>query len=486
MKTLLLLTFTLLFINPFTVIKGQTWELVRETENAQRLLAISFPDSLHGWMVGNKPGDNRGYIIHTDDGGKTWNEQTSSVSDQLQDVHFMDQNTGFALGVNSIQKTVNGGTEWTNIELDSFSQNPYFADFDFVESSAFAVGDNGTILKSTNGGDDWVELSQLPSGAFYLAVDFANPDTGIVVGGMGTGHYAIRTEDGGETWDSLAIETSVETTNGNFYDINFVDDSTVYIVGRAGKVVRSNDYGTTWQEKTRIDIISGNILDNTSLYFQDIDTGWVASVLLSSQAAMINRTNDGGDTWTEELFFTQSPNVGLRDIVFTENGTGWACGEQSGLTLNGELIFRGTGEISTSIDLQQQIASKISLFQNHPNPFGSATKIMLELNEVADIQLKVYSATGQEVGNLYNGMLSPGKHSFIFEAKSLPGGVYISVLQVDGVSLSRKILLTRWVNYSVNSRVNRTGISGVKMSCEITAIKIDFAILGDIHLTFHC
>ena len=177
MKSLLQFTIFLLFVNAFANVNGQPWELVRETENAQRLLAISFPDSLHGWMVGNKPGDNRGYIINTDNGGETWNEQVSSVSDILQDVHFMDHDTGFALGSLTIQKTVNGGTEWAEIELDSLSRTPAFVSFDFVDSTAYAVGDKGILLKSTNGGDTWTELTPLPSLAFYHAVDFTNPDT---------------------------------------------------------------------------------------------------------------------------------------------------------------------------------------------------------------------------------------------------------------------------------------------------------------------
>jgi len=443
MKSLLQFAIILLFINAFANVNGQPWKLVRETDNAQRLLAISFPDSLHGWMVGNKPGDNSAYIIQTDDGGETWNEQVSSVSDLLQDVHFMNNDTGFVLGPIAIQKTVNGGTEWAEIELDSLSRTPAFVSFDFVDSTAYVVGDKGILLKSTNEGDTWTELSPLTSLAFYHAVDFTNPDTGIVVGGYSLAQYALRTVDGGETWDSLDIKMSETTTDGAFLDVSFIDDSIVYVVGRSGKVARSGDYGTTWQEMTRITVLSGNSLENTAVYFQDEDTGWVASVLMSSQAALINRTNDGGNTWAEELFFTQSPIVGIRDILFSDNGTGWACGNQSGLTLNGEVIFKGTGEVNTSIFNPQMVTSKISLFQNHPNPFSSDTEIMLELSENTDIQLKIYNTAGQVVDNLYDGMLLSGKHSFVFDANSLPGGVYISVLQVDGVSMSRKMLLSR-------------------------------------------
>ncbi len=443
MKSLLQFTIVLFTVFSFTDITGQPWELVRETENAQRLVAISFPDSLHGWMVGNKPGDNRGYIINTTDGGDTWDEQVSSVSNLLHDVHFFNQDTGFVLGLSSIQKTVDGGAVWTEVELDSLSMNPAFVSFDFIDSTAYAVGDGGILLKSTDGGDTWTELTPLNSMAFYHAVDFTNQDTGIVVGGYGTLQYALRTVDGGMNWDSLDIEMTESFPDGSFLDVFFVEDSIVYVTGRLGKVARSYDYGETWQEMTRIKIASEALLENTALFFQDADTGWVASTLLNKQAALINRTNDGGVTWREELFFIQSPDVGIFDLVFTENGRGWACGHQSGLTLNGEVIFKGIGEVNTGIADSRSISSKVNLFQNHPNPFNTDTEFLLDLNEEANIKLKIFTTSGHLVENLFDGVLPSGRHTFPFNASSLPGGVYISMLHIDGITLSRQILLTR-------------------------------------------
>lgn len=283
----------------------------------------------------------------------------------------------------------------------------------------------------------------LPSYAFYLAVDFVNPDTGIVAGGKGTGHIVMRTLDGGQTWDSLSIKTSEGTSDGSFLDVSFVDESTVYITGRQGKVVSSTDYGDTWQEKTQIKIIGADLWESTALYFQNADTGWIASNLLSAQAAYIHRTNDGGDSWNEELFFTQSPNVGLEDIAFTESGTGWACGHQSGLTLNGEIIFRGTGTDHTSIEPHSTIPSEISSFTTHPNPFNISTEISFDLKESSDIKLVIYNASGQIMDQMYDGILPRGVHSFFFHAGSLPEGIYFSMLFVEGASIARKMVLSR-------------------------------------------
>lgn len=443
MKKFLQIVLSSILVLPFYDVNGQAWELHRETENAQRLRAISFPDSIHGWMVGNKPGDNRAYIIHTDDGGDTWSEQLSPIDGRLQDVHFMDEHNGYALGINSIIKTVNGGMEWTTVTVDSDSSNLTLVKFDFIDSTAFAVGDNGTLLKSIDGGDSWEALPRLPSYAFYQAIDFSNPDTGIVVGGSGTDHHAMRTFDGGQTWDSLSIETSDTTSAGAFLDVTFAEESTVYITGRQGKVVSSADYGNTWQEKTQIKIIGSGLWESTSLFFQDADTGWVTTNLLSAQASYIHRTNDGGNTWREELFFTQSPNVGLGDVTFSEGGSGWACGHQSGLTLNGEIIFKGSGMDHTSIEPQSPIPSEISSFKTYPNPFNISTEISFSLKESSDIKLVIYNAFGQIMDQMYEGMLPSGAHSFSLQAGSMPEGIYFSVLYVNGASISRKMVLSR-------------------------------------------
>jgi len=320
-----------------TTSMGQKWDRIRESANFEILEAISFPDSIHGWMVGNKPGENRAYILHSDDKGETWSEQTSSVSDQLKDVHFNDSLEGFVLGVNSIQKTIDGGDNWVEIELGALSDNPLFVGFDFENETAWAVGDGGILIKSTDGGDTWSEKNPVSSDAIIAAIDFSNPDTGVAVGQIGTDHFATLTTDGGESWSPLDIASEI---GGAFFDVAFADQSTVYAVGRGGFVVRSDDAGVTWQEMTRIQSIVTYLL-NTSVYFTDAKRGWVASVHQSTSAMMyIHRTDDGGVTWIREIQSTlKSPKVGVTDILFSENGTGWACGWRSSGTSNGDFIL---------------------------------------------------------------------------------------------------------------------------------------------------
>lgn len=443
MKKRLHVTTFLFFVFSINLLQAQPWDLVRETENAERLKAIAFPDSLNGWMVGNKPGDNIGYIIHTSDGGESWVEQESAISTYLVDAYFFNSSVGFILGAAGLQKTVDGGAQWSEVDLGVDVQFPIYTSIDFVDSTGYIVSDGGILLKSEDGGDSWTDISSLEA-RLYNSMEFLNKDTGIIAGGYNTLHYALRTIDGGITWDSLEIETPAISNEGAFIDICTVQDSVVYVTGRLGKVVKSTDYGETWTEMTPISIKSNDLLENTAIYFQDADTGWVSTTLLSKQAALIHRTNDGGLTWDEELFFIQSPSVGIYDLKFAENGIGWACGDQSGLTLNGELIFKGSGEIvEPPTSALIELAPEFTVIQNLPNPFTNRTKILFELDQHAEIELIIYTASGQLIEVLYSGELPSGAHSFNFNGESHETGIYLTVLKKNGVTSSKKMVLSR-------------------------------------------
>ncbi|MEM6763703.1 MAG: DUF1501 domain-containing protein [Bacteroidota bacterium] len=85
--------------------------------------------------------------------------------------------------------------------------------------------------------------------------------------------------------------------------------------------------------------------------------------------------------------------------------------------------------ISTSID--DQLKKEVRLSQNYPNPFRGSTRIPLELDRVADVQIKVYDPTGQEIATLVNKKLGIGKHEIPFEGHGLAAGNYYYRMQVN-------------------------------------------------------
>ena len=83
---------------------------------------IFFIDSLNGWIVtnGGEPTNDTAYIMRTSNGGENWVVQKLRV-EKLNVIQFVNVNTGYAAGglngttTLSIYKTTNGGDNWNAI-----------------------------------------------------------------------------------------------------------------------------------------------------------------------------------------------------------------------------------------------------------------------------------------------------------------------------------------------------------------------------------
>ena len=79
-------------------------------------------------------------------------------------------------------------------------------------STVYAVGNCGTILKTTNGGTNWVILNPGIS-ADLLSAFFIHADTGYAVGAAGV---ILKTVNGGADWIALT-----SGSQRNFYSVFF-------------------------------------------------------------------------------------------------------------------------------------------------------------------------------------------------------------------------------------------------------------------------
>ena len=108
-----------------------------------------------------------------------------------------------------------------------------------ISDSSFAtvVGENGVILRTTDGGATWARQA---SGTLSLLTDVSFParDTGVTVGESG---LILRTTNGGAAWALVPSPTSVKLRA-----TCFLSTSIGLAVGDSGVIVRSRDGGATW------------------------------------------------------------------------------------------------------------------------------------------------------------------------------------------------------------------------------------------------
>ena len=84
-----------------------------------------------------------------------WYQQNSGTTANLNAVTFVDTNNGFAVGWNGIiLKTTNGGLDWNSQQIGSFARLTGVSFID--ENNGWVVGDSSIIIHTTDGGESWV------------------------------------------------------------------------------------------------------------------------------------------------------------------------------------------------------------------------------------------------------------------------------------------------------------------------------------------
>ena len=86
---------------------------------------------------------------------------------------------------------------------------------------------------------------------------------------------------------------------------------------------------------------------------------------------------------------------------------------------------------------------RLSLDQNHPNPFNPSTTIEYSVPQRSFVTLKVYNLLGQEVATLVDGEMGPGQHSITWNADGKAGGVYFCRLATENKTTTIRLLLLR-------------------------------------------
>jgi hypothetical protein len=113
----------------------------------------------------------------------------------LYSVYFINNETGYIAGEGAVSgtilKTTNGGLNW--ISQNSGTVNDLFAIYFCNENTGYVVGESGTILKTNDGGASWTgQLSGTSNSLF--AMNFFDPEVGYVAGDYGT---ILMTTNGG-------------------------------------------------------------------------------------------------------------------------------------------------------------------------------------------------------------------------------------------------------------------------------------------------
>jgi len=205
-------------------------------------------------------------------------------------------------------------TDFPNLSIDSLKilhtniPGGLYTDLTFInETVGFAISNFGAIIKTTDGGYSWEQLLS-PVNFFLSKIQFADSQTGYIIGGDDTGGYILKTVDAGQTWQLINLNTP---DKGRPTGMFFLNNTTGFISGE--KLFRKTaDGGQTWSEV--MGAVSENIND---VSFKNADEGYA-----TSDNGKYFKSVDGGDTWQSMLSNTSDH---LKNIYFAESRSFAKC-----------------------------------------------------------------------------------------------------------------------------------------------------------------
>lgn len=302
------------------------WEPVNVPHDLE-LTSIHFTSAEEGWVAGGKNAMAGGVILHTGNGGASWEIQIGdpeSADRAYGQLRFLNAQLGWAAqsasgGDHRLLRTTDGKT-WAPVG----GVPEHRSDYQFVSRDVGFVTPGRRILRTLDGGRKWDTVLQCRVKAeiqgLTREVDcdiakmhFPNPSLGFAIsrGLDGNGGVVFaKTRDGGATWSTSVVLPGEACQEGA---IHFFDENTGVIRTLNGKIFHTTDGGATWNEA------SGSAGGGRpAIGFADASVGWMM------RYRTLLYTTNGGRSWvSREIPF---PAL-VEAFSLVQRDRGYAAGE---------------------------------------------------------------------------------------------------------------------------------------------------------------
>ncbi len=258
---------------------------------------IRFATPTVGWAVGGGLYETRAYIFRTTDGGFTWKCQDSAAGLTYHDVEVIDTARAWVVGDRgAVLYTTDGGNMWfwsgTNL-ADDFSDIARVGARYWIAGGSFT---HSTVVRSVPVGIPFpweVKSSQITLSQLN-AMAFDEDSTGWLAGLGGT---LLKTADLGQSWVPVRLFST------DLYSAAWAAPHTFCFGGELGTFIKTTDNGDSWTV-SKVDAAPVR-----QIQFVTPDTGWLV-------AGLLYRTTDAGVTWNSTM-------IGGDKVQFVDSRTGW-------------------------------------------------------------------------------------------------------------------------------------------------------------------
>ncbi|HWA06025.1 MAG TPA: T9SS type A sorting domain-containing protein [Ignavibacteria bacterium] len=234
-----------------------------------------------------------------------WVELNSGVSVKLNSLSSIKELTTWACGNNgTVIKSSNMGDNWTNGNQSGITANITLNHIYCInENIVLTAGNDGSVTylyRTINGGASWDVVKQQTGGKFN-ALHFIDNNTGILIGDPVGGRWSIwKTVNGGINWDSTGCYLPQNGNEKGYANSLWASGNNIWFGTDNFRVYKTDNYALSWQT-----LSTGTEKNSASLWFDfDFNIG------LSGNTNLI-RTINSGNNWSIE------PLPGSGNIIST-------------------------------------------------------------------------------------------------------------------------------------------------------------------------
>lgn len=243
---------------------GASWERVGEQGAIPTIWSLAIdPGNPHTLFAGTRPSG----VYRSRDGGKSWQRLPVEIAPQCSIgetfvtnvlVDPDDSNIVWAgVEIDGVFRSMDGGETWSHVETGMYDPDIHSMAIARTEPKRVFVSTNGEMFASINLGESWQPLGikdkwPLPY-ARGIAVKPDNP--GVLFAGCGqttTGEagHVLRTLDYGETWETLQLP---ERANATIWGLaaHPAEADRLLAFSLFGEVYLSDDAGNSWRKIAR-------------------------------------------------------------------------------------------------------------------------------------------------------------------------------------------------------------------------------------------
>lgn len=320
-----------------TALSDPSWD-IQYTDSTTQFIGLYVVNETTVWAAGSG-----GRFVRTSDGGATWTSGVVPGADSLQfrDVHAFDDQSAFLLSIGGgtdsrFYRTTDGGDTWTMV-FQNQDPNSFFDCFSFWDRErgvAFSDSYEGEfkLMRTLDGGESWTRIppESVPD-AHEGEGAFAASGTCVVTRPGGLGWFStgasgvdtrvIRTTDYGETWEESVTPIASSSSSSGIFTLSFLTDEQGVAMG--GEYAATDtlvlntavtfDGGETWREGGQSNL-------EGSIYGASYVPGTPTPTIVAVAPTGTDYSVDNGMTWT------RIDSSDYWSVHFVAADAGWAAG----------------------------------------------------------------------------------------------------------------------------------------------------------------